>query len=243
MNNVELNVNVCECYNEVTGSVVNVYCDESGIYFNLNDILKIFRMGYKNKKWICDMAIKIGEEIKNITFMRYDEIKGGQTTEIFIGERMMYRVIEFNKIDLENEELFIRNIIQDYDTNVCENYDEAPYSTEQRLALERIDTRYNKFLEDSKEDFEILDENPVWNKAYEGDYLGSFIEKQLQMCNMSYSNIKCPEELRQEEKEKEMEERRKEREIYEAKLRKFKPSVITDGDLDAIYNVIYREEE
>ena len=240
MNNVELNVNVCECYNEVTGSVVNVYCDETGIYFNLNDILKIFRMTHKNKKWICDMAIKIGEEIKNITFMRYDEDKERQSTEIFIGERMMYRVIEFNKIDLENEELFIRNIIQDYDTNVCENYDEVPYDTEKRLALERLSAGYAMFKEDTKEEFEILKDFPELTEKY--DLMGEYIEKQLQMCNMRYSNTKCPEDLRQEEREKEMEERRKEKELFEAQFRRYEPSVITNEDLDAIYNVIYREE-
>lgn len=235
MNNVELNVNVCECYNEVTGSVVNVYCDETGIYFNLNDILKIFRMTHKNKKWICDMA-ENRNELKGINFHRDSRL----VKEYFISEFMMYRVIEVNRIDLENEELFIRNIIQDYDTNVCENYYEVPYDTEKRLALERLSAGYAMFKEDTKEEFEILKDFPELTEKY--DLMGEYIEKQLQMCNMRYSNTKCPEDLRQEEREKEMEERRKEKELFEAQFRRYEPSVITNEDLDAIYNVIYREE-
>ena len=243
---VEIGNNICQCFNEITNSKIYVQSDEKGIFFNLNDALSIFRMGYKNKKWICDRAEKQGEEIRHISFTRYDQER--ESTEIFISERMIHEVMYVNRKDLENEEQFIYNIIQDYDGNVCLNYNESSYSTEGRLALERLYTRYDKFLEESQEDFEILEKEDYWNESYTGEfeYIGSFIEQQLEKCKLSYMNEKCPEDLRQEERIKRLkvseEASKKRHEEFRRNMPGKELGSLTDDDLDAIYNVIYLEE-
>ena len=98
------NNNLCECYEEELGYNVWVQSDETGIWFNMNDIIQIFNLSKSNKHWIVNKA---GENNKIIIeFYRGKD----KNREYFISESMVHEVIALNRKETKQAERFIYSI-------------------------------------------------------------------------------------------------------------------------------------
>lgn len=184
--------NVCEYYNEMNGSIVNVLSNEEGLFFNLNDIFKMFGAIKSTKLWFSK---NIPEEDRK--WVEFDR-RGRKSRELFIPEYKVHELIGKIKSDVNDNIDFIYGIIADYDIT-CINKDDVEFSTEEKLALYAIKSESQMFTERTEKYLDVLK-----GKTYLSEYLGNFTERlshELEQTKKSYDNHKCPEDIRQEELE------------------------------------------
>lgn len=190
--------NLCECYHEELGYSVWVQSDNTGLWFNMNDIIRTFNLSKANKRWIKKTS---GEN--NIIVIEFDRFNDeGISREYFISEHMVHEVISLNRKETRQAEQFIYSIIKDYDENVSTN--EMYYNTEERIALNILSTDYNKFLYDHQEQFDILKDTPI---IYDFQELKDFIDWELEGCHTEYCKKRVPEDIREEERKEKMKQR------------------------------------
>lgn len=213
--NVENN-NLCECYHEELGYSVWVQSDETGLWFNMNDVLQMFNLSKSRLHWLRELAGETDKII--IEFYRENKVR-----EYFISESMVHEVIAINRKESHQAEQFIYSIIKDYDTNVSTNNDELYYNTEQRMALHILQVDYDKFLEDHEEQIRILEGTPM---VYEMQEFRDFIDWELNGCQMEYCKKRVPEDVREEERQSHMVN----------KPNKKEEEMIDDSELDTLFN-------
>jgi hypothetical protein len=187
------NNNLCECYEEELGYSVWVQSDESGLWFNMNDILRTFKLADRNRRWLAE---KSGEDNKIILDFYRDNRK---VREYFISESMVHEVIALNRKETKQAERFIYSIIKDYDENVSVNDGTEYYSTEERMALHILQVDYNKFLDDHQEQLEILKDKPIVDEMEE---FKRYFDYYLDDCEVEYCKKRVPQDIRDEEYEK-----------------------------------------
>ena len=187
------NNNLCECYEEELGYSVWVQSDETGLWFNMNDILRTFKLADRNRRWLAE---KSGEDNKIILDFYRDNRK---VREYFISESMVHEVIALNRKETKQAERFIYSIIKDYDENVSENDGTEYYSTEERMALHILQVDYNKFLDDHQEQLEILKDKPIVDEMEE---FKRYFDYYLDDCEVEYCKKRVPQDIRDEEREK-----------------------------------------
>lgn len=182
--------NVCEYYNELNGSIVYVLSNEDGLFFNLNDMFKMFGAIKSSKFWFSKNIPE--EDRKWVEFYRRD----GKCREVFIPEYKVHELIGKVRSDVNDNADFIYGIIADYDIT-CINKDDVEFSTEEKLALYAIKSESQEFTERTGKYLDVLK-----GKTQLSDCLGNFTERlsyELEQTKKSYDNHKCPEDLRQEE--------------------------------------------
>lgn len=187
MERINIENNLCECYSEDLGLSVWVQSDETGLWFNLNDLASLFVFSKKvgKKKYIdnVDDCNKI-----KISFTR-NECKG---EEWFVSESIAHDIITENKKYTNRAERFIYDIIMDYD-NTCLNLDCQELNTNQRIALHAMQSECKTFLEKSKEYMDILKDTNIPEKYVEFE---KEINKELKENIPVYDNKVVPVEVK-----------------------------------------------
>lgn len=135
----EFKENLCECYCEDLGFSVWVQSDETGLWFNLNDIFKLFNVLKTNRRNLIDSLS--GNDKRLIPIDR--GVGDGIGDEIFVKEHIVHEVISINRKNIETAENFIYNIMNDYHTRFFIN-DGNGIDPEKKMALKVLKNRLER---------------------------------------------------------------------------------------------------
>ena len=219
--------NLCECFDETFGYHVWVQSDETGLWFNLNDLKEMFGVMKSNKHWFNKMLDKNDKRTINVD-------KGeGLGPELFIPEQKVHDLISKVREDFNHAVDFIYEIITDYDTT-CINFEEVDLYTEERLALHAMKSECTNFVERSKIYLDKLGVTKIPEMCKE---LQDEINKEVENNACQYDNKLVPQEVRDEPmkikiKQKRLEDEKRRKEKQELFLKEVGQSV------DDIYEIL-----
>jgi hypothetical protein len=188
-----INNNLCECYCENFGYSVWVQSDETGLWFNLNDIFKTFPLKEFDKRDI-KKSLTLNETEIYITFNR--DNGEGDVYEAFISESVVHYVIALSKKATFQAENFIYDIIKDYDVT-CVNINQQKLNTGQRIALHALKHEAEHHKEVTEHYMKMLKDNTQIPEKFE-EYKNE-IDKEVEDIKVykpSYDNNLVPNEVR-----------------------------------------------
>ncbi len=185
-----INNNLCECYCENFGYSVWVQSDETGLWFNLNDIFKTFPLKEFDKRDI-KKSLTLNDTEIYITFNR--DNGEGDVYESFISESVVHHVIALSKKATFQAENFIFDIIKDYDIT-CVNINQQKLNTGQRIALHALKYETEHHKEVIEHYMKMLKDNTNIPEKFE-EYQNE-IEKEINENKPQYDEKITPHDVR-----------------------------------------------